>query len=226
MVMSPDCDIVTSWAWILSRVRGGLAMNTDISRLMDEMRGIQDQLERRFDSARETFRYSVENGRVRISREVRELQRRYRVSSLRYLLDARLTSLLTVPVIYSVLLPLLILDLSLSLFQHTCFRAYGVPLVVRRRYMVNDRHRLAYLNTIEKVNCSYCAYANGVMAYAREIISRTEQHWCPIRHARHVPDAHKRYPRFFPYGDAISWHEKLQEKRQELVDEVTAGKQE
>jgi hypothetical protein len=203
-----------------------LAMNSDISSMLDEMRGIQEQLERRFDSARETFRYSVENGRVLISREAQELQRRYRISSLRYLLESRLTSLLTVPVIYSVLLPLLIIDLSFTLFQHSCFRVYGVPLVVRRRYMVNDRHRLAYLNTIEKVNCSYCGYANGVMAYAREIISRTEQHWCPIRNARHVPDAHKRYPRFFPYGDAISWHERLQEKRQELVDEVAAGKQE
>jgi len=201
-------------------------MYTDISKLLDEMRDIQEQLERRFDSARETFRYSVENGRVRMSREVQELQRRYRISSLRYLLGARLTSVLTVPIIYSVLLPLLIVDLSFSLFQHTCFRAYGVPLVTRRRYMVNDRHKLAYLNNIEKVNCTYCGYANGVMAYAREIISRTEQHWCPIRHARHVPDAHKRYPQFFPYGDAASWHENLQDKRQELVDEPVTGVQE
>jgi hypothetical protein len=209
-----------------SRKRGFLDMNGDISRLLDEMRGIQEQLERRFDSARETFRYSVENGRVRISLEVRELQRRYRISSLRYLLGANLSSLLTVPVVYSMLLPLLIVDLGFSLYQQTCFRAYGVPLVTRRRYMVNDRHKLAYLNSIEKVNCTYCGYANGVMAYAREIISRTEQHWCPIRHARHVPDAHKRYPRFFPYGDAVSWHEKLQEKRRELVEESAPGKQE
>jgi len=201
-------------------------MNTDINRLLEEMRGLQEQLEHRLDSARDTFRYSVDNGRVRISREVQELQRRYRVSSLRYLLTADLSSLLTAPIIYSMLLPILIVDLGFSLFQHTCLRAYGVPIVARRRYMVNDRHRLAYLNVIEKVNCSYCGYANGVMAYAREIISRTEQHWCPIRHARHVPDAHKRYPRFFPYGDAVSWHEKLQDKRRELVEESAAGEQE
>ena len=201
-------------------------MNTDISSLLEQMRGIQEQLERRFDGARETFRYSVENGRVLISREARDLQQRYRTSSLRYLLDAKLTSLLTAPVIYSMLLPLLLVDLGFSLYQQICFRAYGVPLVTRGRYRVNDRYKLAYLNTIEKVNCTYCGYANGVMAYAREIISRTERHWCPIRHARHVPDAHKRYPRFFPYGDARSWHEKLQDKRRELVDEPVAGEQE
>jgi len=201
-------------------------MYTDISKLLEEMRGIQEQLEQRLDSARETFRYSVENGRVRISREVRELQRRYRVSSLRYLVDARLASLLTAPVIYSMILPILLVDLGFSLYQQICFRAYGVPLVARRRYLINDRHQLAYLNVIEKVNCSYCGYANGVMAYAREIISRTEQHWCPIRHARHVPDAHKRYPRFFAYGDGASWHEKLEDKRRELVEESEAENQE
>jgi len=201
-------------------------MNTDINRLLEEIRGLQEQLERHLDSAREIFRYSVENGRVRMSREVQDLQRRYRVSSLRYLLHADLGSILTAPIIYSMLLPILIVDLGFTLFQHTCLRVYDVPLVVRRRYMVNDRHRLAYLNVIEKVNCSYCGYANGVMAYAREIISRTEQHWCPIRHARHVPDAHKRYPQFFPYGDAVSWHEKLQDMRRELAEEPVAGEQE
>jgi len=201
-------------------------MNTDISRLLDEMGGIQEHLERHFDSARETFRYSVENGRVLISREVQELQRRYRVSSLRYLLHANLSSLLTAPIIYSMLLPVLIVALGFSLFQYTCLRVYGVPVVVRHRYMGNGRHKLAYLNVIEKVNCSYCGYANGVMAYAREIISRTGQHWCLIRNVRHVPDAHKRYPQFFPCCDAASWLEKLQNKRRELVDEPAAGNQE
>ena len=123
------------------------------------------------------------------------------------------------------LLPILIVDVGFSLFQHTCQRAYGVPTVVRR-YMVNDRHKLTYLTSIEKLNCSYFGYANGVMAYAREIISRIEQHWCPIRHAPHVSDAHKRYPQFFPYGDAVCWQEKLQDKRRELADETATREQE
>ena len=134
--------------------------------------------------------------------------------------------MLTVPVICSMLLPILIVDVSFSLFQHTCKRACGVPTVVWRRYMVNDRHKLAYLNTIEKLNCSYCGYANAVMAYAWEIISRTEQHWYPIHHARHVPDAHKRYPQFFPYGDAACRQEKLLDKRRGQIDEPASREQE
>lgn len=196
-------------------------MTTDIARLLEDMRGIQEQLEQFFDEARERFRYTLEDGRVRFSREVQQLHRRYRVSSLRYLLDANLMSMLTAPVIYSMVVPLVILDTCFTIYQHICFRAYGVPRVSRRDYLVNDRHRLAYLNIIEKVNCTYCGYGNGVIAYAREIISRTEQYWCPIRQAHHVPGAHERYPRFFAYGDAEAYFEGMAAKRQELGEETS-----
>ncbi len=193
-------------------------MYTDISKLLEDMRGIQEQLEQLFEETREKFRYSLEDGRVRVSYEVRQLQRRYRVSSFRYLLDADWRSVVTAPVIYSMIVPLLIIDISFTLYQHICFRAYGVPRVSRRDYLVNDRHLLVYLNTIEKINCTYCGYGNGVLAYTREIVSRTEQYWCPIRHAHRVIDSHRRYPRFFAFGDAQSYQQGLKAKRQELLE--------
>ena len=194
-------------------------MYRDIDELLARISELQAQLEASFDSARARFRYTLEGGRVRFAREVRDLQRRYQVSSLRYLLEADLASVITAPVIYGMVLPLLVMDASFTLFQHICFRAYGVPRVVRRDYLVNDRHRLAYLNTIEKINCTYCGYGNGVIAYAREIIARTEQYWCPIRHAHHVHGAHERYPRFLDYGDAEHWHPGLEDMRSRLRDE-------
>jgi hypothetical protein len=39
------------------------------------------------------------------------------------------------------------------------------------------------------------AYANGVFAYVREVGSRTEQYWCPIKHARRVLGVHAARPR-------------------------------
>ena len=65
-----------------------------------------------------------------------------------------------------------------------------------------DRQHLAYLNSIEKLNCVYCGYANGVFAYTREIAGRPEQYWCPIRHAKRVRAPHARYRHFVDYGDA------------------------
>ena len=43
-------------------------------------------------------------------------------------------------------------------------------------YLAFDRHRLTYLNFAEKLNCEYCAYANGILAYFTEIAARTEQY--------------------------------------------------
>ena len=193
-------------------------MYTDIGKLLEDMRGLQEQLEQFFDEARERFRYTLEDGRVRFSIEVQQLQRRYRVSSFRYLLDADWRSVATAPVIYSMIVPLVLMDLSFTVYQHICFRAYGVPRVPRRDYLVNDRHRLVYLNTIEKINCTYCGYGNGVIAYTREIISRTEQYWCPIRQAHRVIDAHRRYPQFFAFGDAQGYQQGLKNRRQLLKE--------
>jgi hypothetical protein len=199
-------------------------MTTDIAKLLEEMRNIQEQLEEFFDEAHERFRYTLEDGRVRFSREVQLLHSRYRTGLLRYILDANLANVLTAPVIYSMIVPLVFLDICFTAYQHICFRAYGVPRVSRRDYLVIDRHKLAYLNTIEKVNCAYCSYANGLIAYAREIASRTEEYWCPIRHARRVHGAHERYPRFFAYGDAEAYLHDLEVKRHDLGEETPEGR--
>lgn len=215
--MSVPCVVIQGQTF--RGLRAGVYMSTDIRELLENIGSLQQQLERFFDDAREKFRCSLEDGKVRIADEVREFQRRYRVGSIRYLLDSDLSSLLSAPVIYSMIVPLTIIDLSFTLYQHVCFRAYGIPRVRRHDYMVNDRHKLDYLNAIEKVNCAYCGYANGVVAYAREILSTTEQYWCPIRHARRVLRPHERYSGFYPYGDAEGYHLGLPDKRNELRSE-------
>ena len=72
----------------------------------------------------------------------------------------------------------------------------------RRDHVTFDRQHLAYLNGLEKLNCVYCSYANGLLSYAREIAGRTEKHWCPIKHARRLSGTHQYYPDFLEYGDA------------------------
>jgi hypothetical protein len=86
---------------------------------------------------------------------------------------------------------------------------YGIPRVRRREFIVFDRHYLAYLNAVQKAHCAYCSYANGVLAYVREIIARTEQYWCPIKHARRIEQPHERYHLFADYGDAEGYRRDL-----------------
>jgi len=158
----------------------------------------------------------VRRGRVWFDRELREAHRRLRQSIPVYILEGNFLSLLTAPVIYSLLLPLFLLDAWVTLYQSVCFPIYRISRVPRRRYFALDRRKLAYLNGIEKLHCTFCSYANGLIAYVREVAARTEQYWCPIQHARTIPAPHGRYPLFFEYGDAERYRRDLEPLRHAL----------
>jgi hypothetical protein len=128
-------------------------------------------------------------------------------------------SIVTAPIIYSLLVPLAVVDVWVTAYQWICFPVYGVPRVPRRRYWRLDRGKLQYLNGIEKANCVFCGYANGVIAYVREIAARTEQYWCPIKHATSIPGSHERYHRFVDYGDADGYRRRLMPLRHVLNQE-------
>ena len=81
-----------------------------------------------------------------------------------------------------------------------------------------DRHRLDYLNGIEKLNCVYCGYFNGLIAYIQEIAARTEQYWCPIKHANRIYTIHSRYHKFLEYGEYEDYQKKLAALRKDFVD--------
>jgi hypothetical protein len=148
--------------------------------------------------------------------EVRAGHRRLRTGLWPYLYRAELATLLTAPIIYSVAVPFVMLDAWVWIYQAVCFRAWGIRPVRRRAYFAIDRHKLAYLNTFEKFNCLFCSYANGLIAYVREVAARTEQYWCPIRHARRTPQPHSHYDAFVDYGDAAAYRRQLKRLRAAL----------
>ena len=194
-------------------------MATDLSELLAEIRRLEEEVENRWETLRESFDYTIEGHKVRFAAEIRRLHRHYRTGLMRYVARARPFNLLTAPVIYGMVIPLVLFDLCITLYQQICFRAYRIARVQRQDYFVIDRHQLSYLNSIEKINCVYCGYGNGLLAYSREIISRTEQYWCPIKHARRIRGAHARYEYFAEYGDAENYHAHLKRTRRQLVRE-------
>jgi hypothetical protein len=177
---------------------------------------LDGELDRLLADGRKRFGYTLERGRVVFEQGMRGLHLQQRTGIWAYIRHAPIRIIVTAPVIYGLIIPLVLLDLALMVFQQICFRAYGVALVRRRDYLVIDRHRLSYLNGIEKLNCVYCGYANQLLEYAREVAGRTEQFWCPIKHARRSPDPHRHMPQFVDYGDADGYARELQPLRQDL----------
>ena len=167
-------------------------MSQSLSEILDRMSQLQEQLDDAFKERAEQLRYELKNRRVIFEQEVLDAHRAFRTHIAHYVWNARFLSIATAPIIYAMVVPIVFLDLTMSIYQEICFRAYGVPRVRRRDYVIFDRHKLAYLNAVEKFNCVYCSYANGVIAYVQEIASRTEAYWCPIKHARRIRDQHSR----------------------------------
>ena len=162
--------------------------------------------------------YEVRNGKVWFSNEIKREHRRLKTSLVRYVLHSRLMAIVTAPFIYAVIIPFMLLDLFVSVYQAVCFPVYGIPKARRRDYIAIDRNKLRYLNALEGLNCMYCSYGNGVLAYAVEVAGRTEQHWCPIKHARRLQKTHDRYSHFLPYGDAAAYRKKIEEVRCDFKD--------
>ncbi|RPI55571.1 MAG: hypothetical protein EHM55_07490 [Acidobacteria bacterium] len=196
-------------------------MPSRIDDLLEHIAALEGEFESELNRSRAGWRYRVEAGRVRFEREVREMHRRLRQGIPRFLRESSLLNVATAPIIYAMILPIALLDLSMTMFQAICFRAYGIARVKRSAYIVIDRQHLAYLNAIEKLNCVYCGYANGVFAYVREIAGRTEQYWCPIRHAKRVRAPHTHYRQFVDYGDAEGYRRRLIRLRSDLQTEPT-----
>ncbi len=186
----------------------------------DELRArvrlLEDDLEAEAQRLRAQLSERMANGRERFRSEVRARQRELRRGLLPYILGARAAHLLTAPLVYALIVPLLMLDLAFTVYQQVCFRAWGIERVRRADYFRFDRHRLGYLNLVEKLNCHYCAYGNGLLAYAREVAGRTEQYWCPVRHATSAASPHRQYRHFVAYGDAEAYQRELPILRRDL----------
>ncbi len=175
------------------------------------------EVEKLEEEIKSTF-YELRDGKVWFSNEIKREHRRLKTSLAHYVLHSRILAIVTAPFIYAVIIPFVLLDLFVSVYQTVCFPVYGIPKARRRDYIAVDRNKLRYLNALEGLNCMYCSYGNGVLAYAVEVAGRTEQHWCPIKHARRVQNTHDRYSHFLPYGDAPAYREEIETIRNDFKD--------
>lgn len=198
-------------------------MPNRVDAIIDRIRSLEHELEVEFSKQRSGFSFGLEHGRARFEEEaIRRLTER-RTHILKYVLGSPLLVAVTAPVIYSLLIPFVLVDLWVSVYQAVCFRVYKIPQVRRGRYMNFDRTGLPYLNLLEKLNCAYCSYVNGIVAYVGEVAARTEQYWCPIKHTRRVVGAHARYDGFEDFGDGHSYRRRLDDIRSALRTESDTG---
>lgn len=191
-------------------------MNDRIRELLDEITALEDELRTTLSQQQSSMFFQIKGKRVEFEDSIKKTHKKLKTNFFRWLVTNRPQNLITGPIIYSMIIPLLITDLFISLYQLTCFPIYGIKKVQRGDYIVFDRQHLSYLNFIEIFHCTYCAYGTGMIAYISEVVGRTEQYFCPIKHAHKILGTHSRYARFLDFGEAENYEAKLEEYRQAL----------
>ncbi len=193
-------------------------MSDTLHQMLKNLHELEQRIESEIHLRGDQLQYTIHDGKVRFDEELRIRNIALKKGFIRYIREARWAVVLTAPFIYALVIPFVLLDLFTCLYQMICFPVYGIPKVKRSEYLIFDRIKLDYLNGLQKINCAYCSYCNGIIAFAREVAARTEQYWCPIKHARRLRGTHKRYPRFMDFGDGEQFHRQIEKIRHQFED--------
>lgn len=194
-------------------------MPPEIRSLVEQLHAVEDELREALYQQHTRRLFSIEGTTIRFRPEVAAGHRSLKRGFFGWFFASRPQNILSAPFIYGMAAPMVVYDVFLTLYQAICFPLYQIPKVRRANYIRIDRHHLGYLNFVERLNCIFCGYANGLLAYAAEITARTEQYWCPIKHAHKLLGTHRRYADFLDFGDAEDYPARLEEYRKRLREE-------
>lgn len=194
------------------------AMSTPLEVLLEKISALEVELIAELQKQEEELSYEIRKRNIHFDENIIIKHKTYAKRIFNYIADAPVRHILSAPIIWTWIVPALMMDITISVYQYTCFPIYGIPKVKREDYIIFDRHFINYLNIIEKLNCAYCSYFNGLIAYVQEIAARTEQFWCPIKHARRLKTLHSRYHKFINYGDAENYRAHIESVRHDFKD--------
>jgi hypothetical protein len=193
-------------------------MNEKLNALFARIKQLEDEVLAEIREGQRKLGYEVRGRKVRFKEVLLVEHRKLAMSLSRYLREAKCFSIISAPVIWFCVIPVVFMHVVANIYQFICFPIYGIPKVCRRDYIIMDRGHLRYLNSMQRFNCFYCEYVNGLLAYVQEIAGRTEQYWCPIKHAMNSKTRHSRYQYFLDYGDAEQYRKRLEEVRRDFND--------
>jgi len=79
----------------------------------------------------EELKYRISEGKVIFERDILELHKKIRIPLFVYISKAPILTILSAPIIYAMVVPAVIMDLALWIYQIVCLPVYGIPKVKR-----------------------------------------------------------------------------------------------
>ena len=96
-------------------------MSSRIDDLLTRIAQLEREVEIELSRARTEWCYRIEAGRIRFERDVRLAHDRLKQSIPAFIRESSPLNLLTAPNIYSLIAPIALLDLWISIYQALCF---------------------------------------------------------------------------------------------------------
>lgn len=144
-------------------------MRSTIREILAKIESLNNDLREEYERLSAKYGFSFDHKKVIFLEEFRKRNKAFKFPTWKYVIPSNLRHFLSIPFIYGMIIPTVILDIFLTVYQWTAFSLYRIPKVKRSDYIIYDRKYLDYLNFVQKINCLYCSYVNGVFAYAVEI---------------------------------------------------------
>jgi len=123
-------------------------MSTQIEVLLDKIKDLEDELIDELQKQQQEFSYEIFKRRVYFGENVIIQHKGYAKHLFNYIIDEKLKNILSIPFMWMCIIPVALMDITISLYQEICFPIYGIPKVKRQDYIVFDRQYLNYLNII------------------------------------------------------------------------------
>lgn len=180
-------------------------MKSRINKLLEEISAKRQELWWEYAKLKEKYGFRIEGKKIIFNIDTKKKNKSLRKTLVETIFTAEVCEILSIPFIYSMIVPAVFLDIFLFVYQQTAFRLYRIPIVKRGDYIIFDRRMLDYLNVLQKFNCMYCSYVNWLFQYAVEVWWRTEKYWCPIKNARKKSWEHDWEKNFADYGDPVEF---------------------
>lgn len=110
--------------------------NLKLESLLDEIYKLEDRIEQEIKDRQKEFHFKIERGKVIFEKEILARHHKLKRKLLGYIVGAPVLIILSTPVIYSLIIPGLILDIFTTVYQMICFPIYGISKVRRREYIM------------------------------------------------------------------------------------------
>ena len=184
-----------------------------IKRIIEKIDSLNESLRVEYARLSGKYGFSVRKRTVVFIERFNERNKTFRIPAWKYVVPKNIRHVMSIPFIYMMIVPSVLLDLFISLYNITALPLYHIPKVKRKEHFIYDRQFLSYLNVIQKVNCVYCSYVNGLFSFSSEIAARTERYWCPVKAAHRPKTYHYWYKDFADYGNPEEWHRKFNDAK-------------